>query len=207
MIARQLRPEDGCLRFWRVGLYHPWQQVEPRFIHEDQHPALVPRSLPQLQPDLAPPVLDDLLVTLQGPPDRNLWRPAQFLEQTGDMALVIGDPEFLFDHLGDAGAGPGLASKPVGFRTMPEEFGDQSALGGREFRGMPRSGMGEERLGASGTCASEPAADRVLGHTESLGDVALTPALLLQLQCPKPSPFAPIFSGGAVGKHPAILAA
>src|SRR5208337_3798658 len=53
--------------------------------------------------------------------------------------------------------------------------------------------------------ASEPAAYRVLRHAERLGDVALTPALLLQLQYPKPSPFAPISPRAAVGKPTLLL--
>src|SRR5439155_14491300 len=126
-------------------------------------------------------------------------------EQAGEMALVVRDPELLLDHLGDAGTGPDLAPEPVSLGTMPEEFGDQTLLAGCKPRGSPRTGTSEESFAATDACASDPAAHRVLRHTKRFRDITPRPAALLQLKCPKPSPFAPVLSGEAIGKHPAIL--
>src|SRR3954449_3372513 len=128
------------------------------------------------------------------------------LEQTGDIVLVIDDPEFLFDHLGDTGARPDLASEPVSLRPMPQELRDQTALGRRQLRGMPRSVMGEQSLGAARASTGKPTAYGLLGHVEGFGDVALIPALLLQLQRAQSPPFAPVIGRKATGYHSAILA-
>ena len=133
VVARLLLADDRRLRLGGVGPDHPRQQVEPRFVLENQHPALAPRPPSQFRPDLVTPAPDGFLVPLDGPPDRHLGRPVQFLEQPADVALVVADAELLLDHLGDAGTGPDLTPKPVGLRAMPEELRDQALLSGREF--------------------------------------------------------------------------
>jgi hypothetical protein len=62
------------------------------------------------------------------------------LEEAGDMGLVIPDPEFAFDDRGDAGTGPDLAPKAVGFRPVREEFGDQRPLWSVKRAAVPRWG-------------------------------------------------------------------
>ena len=54
------------------------------------------------RPDLDSPLLDLLLVALDGPRDRQLWRPVQFLQEPGDVARMVGNAELLLDDLGDA---------------------------------------------------------------------------------------------------------
>ena len=44
------------------------------------------------------------------------------------MPLVVRDAEFLFDDLGDTVHSPDLAAKPVSFRPMPQEVGDETYL-------------------------------------------------------------------------------
>lgn len=52
--------------------------------------------------------------------------------------------------------------------------------------------MGEWGFNASHTSAGEPAADGDLGDSEGVGDVALRPALLFQVNGTNPSSLAPI---------------
>ena len=133
VVARLLLAEDRRLRLGGVRPDQPRQQVEPRFVLENQHPALALRPPAQVRPDLVPPAPDGLLVALDGPPDRHLGRPVQFLEQPADVVLVVADAELLLDDLGDAGTGPDLAAEAVGLRAVPEELRDQTLLRGREF--------------------------------------------------------------------------
>ena len=148
VVARLLLAEDRRLRLGGVRLDHPRQQVEPRFVLENQHPALAPRPPSQFGPDLVAPALDGRLVPLDGPPDRHLGRPAQFLEQPADVVLVVADAELLLDDRGDAGAGPDLAPEAVGLRAVPEELRDQALLIGSEPGDTARSGVGAKGLDA-----------------------------------------------------------
>src|SRR5206468_5791646 len=121
------------LGFRGISPDQPRQQVEPRFVLETQYPALAPRPPAQLRPDLVAPAPDGFFVPLDGPPYRHLGRPAQLREQPADVVLVVRNAELLLDHLGDAGAGPDLAVKPVRFRPVPEELRDEALLSGREL--------------------------------------------------------------------------
>ena len=192
VVARLLLADDRRLRLGGVGPDHPRQQVEPRFVLENQHPALAPRPPAQVRPDLVTPALDGLLVPLDGPPDRHLGRPVQLLEQPADVALVVADAELLLDDLGDAGAGPDLAAEAVGLRPVPEELRDQPLLLRQSVGGRgPGRGGNEgprDRLVGGG----EPPADGWFGDAQSLGDVPLRPALLLQAQRPQPPPLLPV---------------
>ena len=151
VIARQLRSEDRRPPLGGIGLHRPLQEVESGFVHQNKHSVLASRPLPQIRPDFVPPGLDGFLVALKGPSDWHLRCPVKLLEQAGDLALVISDPEFLLDHLGDTGARPDLAPEPVSLRTMPQELRNQTTLRERESRWVTRSGMGAEGLGAART--------------------------------------------------------
>ena len=92
---------DRRLPFGGVGLDHPRQQVEPRFVHENKDPALAAGLLLQLGPRLDPPALDRLFVPLDGPGDRDLRGPSQSLEQARHLALAVRDAELLVEDSGD----------------------------------------------------------------------------------------------------------
>ena len=51
----------------------------------------------QVRPDFSTPTLDGLFVSLDGTLDRYLGRPAQLLEQTADVILMVMDTELLLD--------------------------------------------------------------------------------------------------------------
>lgn len=188
-----------------IRLDHPRQEVEARFVLENQGPVLPAGTPPQLRPGLLTPPPDGVLVPLDGPPDRLLRSPTQVLEEPADVTLVIADAELPLDDLGDAGAGPDLAAEPVRLRPVPEEFGDQPPLLGGEPRRGPRCGASPERLGAVGPGVGQPAADRNLGNIQGLGDIALIPAPSLEVQRPEPPPLEAFRRDGMGCIHPSIL--
>jgi len=49
------------------------------------------------------------------------------------MILVKGDAKFPAKNFGDASTGPYIASKTVGFRSMPQKIGHQALLLGGQF--------------------------------------------------------------------------
>jgi hypothetical protein len=133
VVVRLLLPEDRSQSLGGLSPDHPREEVEPRFVGENQHPALAARPPLQLRPDLITPALDSLLVPLDRPGDRDLGRPVQFLEQPSDMVLMVADTELLLDDPGDAGTGPDPATEAVGLRPVPEELGDQALLSAGEL--------------------------------------------------------------------------
>ena len=52
------------------------------------------------------------------------------------MARMVGNAELLLDDLGDAGAGPDLTAKAVGFRPMRQEVRNEAQLIQAELGGM-----------------------------------------------------------------------
>lgn len=192
VIARLLLVEDRCLGFGSIGPDHSRQQVEARFVLEHQHPALAPRPPEQVRPALVPPAPDGFFVPLACPPDRQLGRPVQFLEQPADMALMVADPELFLNDPSDAGTGPDIPPKAVRLGTMPEELGDQTFLRRRELGRVPRTGTSAQGLGPAIADTGEQTTDAHRGDAQRLGDVLPRPALLLQMPCSKPPPFEPV---------------
>src|SRR6185437_1361715 len=150
------------------------------------------RPLAEVGPDLGAPALDGRLIALDGPPDRDLGRPAEFLEQAADVILVVADAELLFDDEGDSGAGPYLAAEAVSLRAMPEELQDEALLFGGQAGDTARGRAGTKGLDSVAFGDGEPAADSGARDAERLGDRPLGPALVPQLHRPHPPPFLPI---------------
>src|SRR6266545_706402 len=188
VVARLLLAEDGCLSLGTISPDQPRQQVEPRFVLENQHAALTLGAPEQFRPDPATPAADGFLVPLDGSPNRHWGRPVQFLEQLADVAFVVAAAQLLLDHQGDARTGPHLASKPVGLRAMPEKLWNQTLLSGRELGRTPRTGLRAQSLRSAVTGTGEPTADAHGGDAERFGDVVPRPALLFQVQRSEPPP-------------------
>ena len=180
MIPRLLLANDRSLGFGSVGPHKPGQQVEPRFVLKNQHTALTPRPPLQLRPDLLTPASNSVFVALDGPPDGHLGRPVQFCEQPADVVLVVADTELLFDHLGDAGAGPDLSAEAISLGAVPQKFGDQTLLVGRQMRRRPWGRVRAEGVGATVSCGGKPLADSRFGDAKNLGDGPLRPTVLME---------------------------
>src|SRR5579871_1759997 len=205
VIARLLLPQHRRQPLGSIRPHDSRQQVEARFVLENQHAALAPCSLLQFRPDLLPPALNHFLVPLNSPPDRHLGRPVQLLEQPADVIFVVADPELLLDDPGHPRAGPDLTPKSVRFRAMPEEFGDQTLLRSREFGRWPRMRASVQGLWPAVTNPREPPADTHRGDAERLCNIRPRPTLPLQVQRSKPPPFQPISRKDMNGLHTPIL--
>src|ERR1044072_1487355 len=128
MVARQLLVDDRSFPSRAIRADHAWQQVERRFIDKNQGATLIQGTLMRLGPSSAAPVGDGCFVALNGPRDRNLRCPAQFLENARNMVAVIGDAEFKGQNFSDTGTRPKLSAKAIGFGSMPQEIGYQPFL-------------------------------------------------------------------------------
>src|SRR5262249_1935748 len=198
MIARLPLADDRRLALRAIGLHDPGQQVEPRFVREDEGPALAPRLLPQRRPRLGPPALDGLLVALDGPGDGDLRGPVQSLEEARHLTAAVPDVEFLPEDAGDPITGPDLAreavglgarrGEAVGLGAVPEEVGEQAELLGSELGASAGARTSAQGLALPGPRGGQPLADGTFGGAEDGGDLALRTALLLEIQGPHPPP-------------------
>jgi hypothetical protein len=108
------------------------------------------------------------------------------------MAGMIGDPELEPNHHGDSAAGPHLAAEAIGFGPTLQALGQTGELPGREPARGSRNGPVAEGLPAAYMDALHPLADSRFADTQRLGDLALGPALWLELPGLEPSHFFPI---------------
>ena len=109
------------------------------------------------------------------------------------MDGVVRDAKLEAEHRGDPATGPELPSKAVGFGPTVQEFGHTGPL----FGGQPARRTGtmpmSEGLRSPLTGTGHPLADRPFADTQGFGDLALRPALLLEVPGLEPSGFFPIF--------------
>ncbi len=206
-VAPQRLPEPRSLPLGGRGPDDPRQEVESRFVHDNKPPALASRPPLQVGPEVSPPTCEGRLVPLDGPPERDLGRPTQFLEPTSDMVLMVTDAELLLDDPGDAGTGPDLAAEALGFGPVPQELGNPSLLRGGQLGLGSGTGRGPKSFHPGISATAEPAADGHLGDIQGVGDVLLNPALWFQLPGAQTSPFHPIMGCGSRGTTPLKVAA
>src|SRR5579859_2302718 len=202
MVVRLPFPDHRRIAAWTVRSHHTWQWVEAGFVGKNQGAALLTRTPPQFGPHLLSPTGNLFLVPLNGTEDRNLWRPAQFLEQSGNMVPVVANTKFSMNHLGDANAVPQIARKSIRFRAVPQKVGDQLHLRGCQLR-TPTMRLRQQRLGAAFLNFREPLADGAFCNPQSLGDIPMFPAAPSQTQSLKTTPFSPIVEMSS--RHPPIL--
>ena len=72
-----------------VGLDHPRQEVEARFVHENEGPVFAAGLLLQNWPRFDPPPLDGFFVPLDRPGDRDLRSPPQVPLSRRDTWLLL----------------------------------------------------------------------------------------------------------------------
>src|SRR6266446_4028254 len=189
VIAAQPLVDHRRVAFRSVGFDHPRQQIETRFVHENQGPALPRRLTPQLWPDRHSPALNRPLVTLERSGNGNLGRPAQFLHQAGNVVLVIGDTKLPLNHLGDSSTGPNVPTKTISFSSVPQKLRQPSHLGRRQFPGRTSGGMAMQRLWSCRGRHRQPPADRPFADANCCRNIDFQPAHLMQLERLEPSPF------------------
>ncbi len=107
------------------------------------------------------------------------------------MRAVVADRELALDDDGHPLGGPEIAPEAVSLGAFGQESRDLGTLLGAQTRLGTRGGSRTQRLDSPLSGSLEPLADCSLGHAKSCGDVALLPALLLQLPGAPPTPFEP----------------
>ena len=95
--------------------------------------------------------------------------------------------------------------KPYASGPCQRNSGIRRFCAGESLGGRPGTGPGPQGLRAAVAGAGEPTADGHLGDAQGLGDVALRPALLLQVQRPQPPPLAPVTRDEVRCLHTPIL--
>src|SRR5262249_30970733 len=184
MIARLPLADDRRLALRAIGLHDPGQQVEPRFVHEDEGPALAAGLLPQRRPRLGSPALDGLLVALDGPGDGDLRGPVQSLEEARHLTAAVPDVEFLPEGARRPITGPDLAREAIGLGTVPEEVGEPAEWLGSELGASAGARASAQGLALPGPRGGQPLTDGPFGDAEDGGDLALRTALLLEIHGP-----------------------
>jgi hypothetical protein len=107
------------------------------------------------------------------------------------MSRMIADAKLVFDQLRYAASGPHSTKKAEGFSTLSEQSLEVVPLYCREQGWPPGNRLGVQGLHTVALGASEPLADRGLANAESLGDLALCPAPLVQCPGPQAPTFGP----------------
>ncbi len=118
------------------------------------------------------------------------------------MILVVGNAKLPLQHLGNPGAGPEFAAKPVSLRTMPQKIGDQLLLLRRQLR-MTAMGVRQQAGRPALSKLSKPLAYGSFGDPQGVGNVPVNPAQPGQPHGTKTTPFTPIVKVSRF--HPSIL--
>jgi hypothetical protein len=105
---------------------------------------------------------------------------------------MIGEAKFQAEDGGDARAGPEFSAKAVGGGAPMQQGGQAVQLLGRQPPRSPGVRPTPECLGTHGAGPGHPLTDRALADPQSLGHLALRPALLLEGPSSEPSGFLPI---------------
>jgi hypothetical protein len=108
------------------------------------------------------------------------------------MTRVIGDTKFQVDDGGAPRAGPELSAEAIGRGTSLQQLGQAGELLGRQPPRGPGWRSTPERLGTGGAGPCHPLTDSSLADPQGLGNLALAPALLLELPGLEPSGFFPV---------------
>jgi hypothetical protein len=108
------------------------------------------------------------------------------------MARVVRDAECQLHDGGDTAAGPDLPPEAIRFGPPVPQCGQAGQLFGCQAAGSTRVGTQAQGVRSPVAGARHPLADRAFADAQRLGDLALGPALLLELPGLQPSGFFPI---------------
>jgi hypothetical protein len=108
------------------------------------------------------------------------------------MPRVISDPKCQADDGGDPRAGPELSAEAIGHGPAMQQLGQPGELVGRQPPRGPGWRSTPERLGTGGAGPCHPLTDGSLADPQGLGNLALAPALLLEMPGLEPSGFFPV---------------
>jgi hypothetical protein len=112
------------------------------------------------------------------------------------MARVVRDPEFQPNDGGNSSARPDLSPEAVRFGATLPQHRQLGELPGRQSARGSRGRAMAQGLRAALASACHPLADGPFADTQGRGDLALRPALLLEVPGLEPSGFFPVVRYG-----------
>jgi hypothetical protein len=115
------------------------------------------------------------------------------------MHRVVGDTELQPQNLGDSAPRPHLATETISLGTPAQEVGKTGELLGSQSPGRASRRAVPQCLWAAIAATFYPLAHGRLADTQRLGNLALRPALLLEVPRLEPSSFFPVLR---CGLHP-----
>lgn len=108
------------------------------------------------------------------------------------MGLMIPDAELTSDDLGHPGAGPDVAAKAMGLRTVPEQLRDRAPLFVGQAWHRPGTGPRSQGLQPAIAGPAQPLTDGGSTDTQCRSDSRRRPTLLEQFPSSQPTPLRPI---------------
>lgn len=108
------------------------------------------------------------------------------------MIGMVGDAPLLPDELSNALTGPDIAREAEGLGSLGEPSGKLEFLLFAQAGWRAGGGAFTQRLGSLFLGAGQPPADGALGDAQSLSDLCLLPAAVVEFQGAQPSAFAPV---------------
>jgi hypothetical protein len=139
------------------------------------------------------PLDNSSFVAWAGTAHRLLRAPLYLLQDAADMTWMVRDAKYQAKDRRESSAGPYLAAAPIGFGAAPQEVGPLGQL----FSGEPPRGSrrwtGPQSLRSPLTDALHPLTDGRFADPHRLGDLALGPALLLEVPGLTTTCFLPVF--------------
>ena len=115
------------------------------------------------------------------------------------MDRVVGNTELQPQDRGDLAPGPHLAAETISLGTLVQEVGKAGELLGSQSPGRASRRAVSQRLWAALAATLYPLAHGRLADAQRLGNLALRPALLLEMPSLEPSSFFPVLG---CGLHP-----
>jgi hypothetical protein len=112
------------------------------------------------------------------------------------MGEMVGDAELQPQDLGDSDPRPHLATEAIGLGTPVQEVGKTGELLGSQSPGRASRRAMPQCLWAAIAATCHPLAHGRLADAQRLGNLALRPALLLEVPSLEPSSFFPVLRRG-----------
>ncbi len=105
--------DDGCFAPRRPGAPDRGKELEAGFVDEHQVGSQPGGVFIIRGPAVPLPSSDGLVVSFQGPAFRFLDAPAQAVEDSAHVVVMVGDPEALSDQVGYPAGGPQVGGVAV----------------------------------------------------------------------------------------------
>jgi hypothetical protein len=140
MVASEQHIQLGCLYDWHPSLDRHRQQIEARFVFEEQGSSFI-FGFFKCWPALLLPLRDHRLIPLTGPLTRLLRTPAERMQQLAHMVWMIVHTTHACDDDGHTPGCPAIPSKAERLTSLFEQYRKLLSLFLRQSRCRSRRWM------------------------------------------------------------------